>query len=154
MFPYYTKYTRLGGRPRQQPLLPTDLTERDLQQANLDVRHNAHRIYRDIHAEFSYAGEVYRDLQPEWISAARKLMRSHQEMVIADLEEKAAQAPDVASDEYMYQDKAEAERELEVGRKILDDIPRAVNAEDLTYRTWNPLAYSRYRGDDEPKSGG
>lgn len=154
MFPFYTKYTRLGGRPRPRPLTPEEITDRDLQQANLDVRDNADRVYRDIHAEFAYAGEVYRDLQPEWITDARKLMREQQEMVVADLEQKAAQAPEVASDEYMYQDKAEAERELVVGRRILDDLPKALDAEDLKYRTWNPLAYGRYRGDDEPKSGG
>lgn len=154
MFPFYTKYTRLGGRPRPRPLTPEEITDRDLQQANLDVRDNADRVYRDIHAEFAYVGEVYRDLQPEWITDARKLMREQQEMVVADLEQKAAQAPEVASDEYMYQDKAEAERELVVGRRILDDLPKALDAEDLKYRTWNPLAYGRYRGDDEPKSGG
>lgn len=153
MFPFYTTYTRLGGRRRTRPLTTAELTERDLQQANTDVRDNAHRVYRDIYAEYSYAGEVYRDLQPEWITDARKLMRAQQEMVISDLEEKAAQAPEIASDEYMYQDKAEAERELNVGRKILEDIPRALDADELAYRTWNPLAYSRYRGDDEPKSG-
>lgn len=153
MFPYYTKYGRLGGRLREQELNPDELTERDLQQANMDVRANADRIYRDIFQEYAYAGEVYRDLQPEWLSEARETMRAHQDMVIKDLEEKVAQAPEVASDEYMYQDKAEAQRELEVARRILNDIPNSLSPEYLQYRTWNPLPYHRYRGDDDPKDG-
>lgn len=150
MFPYYTTHTRLGGAERGRTLTAEELTERDLQQANLDVRDNADRIYRDIYAEYGYAGEVYRDLQPEWVTDARESMRAEQDMVVQDLEEKVEQAPDVASDEYMYQDKTEAQRELDVARKIQDDIPRPLHGKDLKYRTWNPLSYSRYRGDDEP----
>ena len=81
---------------------------------------------------------------------------TQQEMVIQDLEEKVGQAPTVASDEFMYQDKEESERELEVAKKILEDIPTALRADDLQYRTWNILPYNRYRGSDEPneKNGG
>lgn len=150
MFPYYTSHTRLGGGLRRRELIPSKLTEQDLQQANLDARDNADRIYREIYAEYAYAGESYRDLQPAWVTDARESMHVQQEMVVADLEEKAAQAPEVASDEYMYQDKAEAERELDVARKIMDDLPKPLRADDLRYRTWNPLPYNRYRGDDEP----
>ena len=39
-------------------------------------------------------------------------------MVVENLEEKVNKAPDEASDEFLYQDKGEAERELEVARKI------------------------------------
>ena len=70
-------------------------------------------------------------------------------MVIRDLESKVKQAPDEASDEFMYQDKAAAEKELEVAKKIMNDIPPALRAEDLSYRVWNPLPYKRYRGSDE-----
>ena len=58
-------------------------------------------------------------------------------------------APEKASDEFMYQDKSEAQRELDVAKKILKDIPPALRKEDFEYRTWNPLPYKRYRGDDE-----
>ncbi|MDY0409132.1 hypothetical protein [Paracerasibacillus soli] len=40
-------------------------------------------------------------------------------------------------------------RELEVAKKILDDIPKPFREEDLAYRTWNALPYNRYRGSDE-----
>lgn len=150
MFPYYATHTRLGGRRREYELTTDKMGEIDLLQANIDVRENADRIYRDIYAEHGYAGEVYRDLQPEWRSDARDQMRAHQEMVVQDLEEKVEQAPESASDEYMYQDAAEAGRELEVARKVLSELPETLRAQDLSYRTWNSLPYNRYRGDDEP----
>ena len=46
--------------------------------------------------------------------------------------------------------KTEAQRELEVAKKILEDIPKAFHADDFDYRTWNLLPYKRYRGSDEP----
>ena len=71
-------------------------------------------------------------------------------MVIQDLEEKVAQAPATASDEFMYQDKEESQRELDVAKKILADIPKVLGDEHLEDRTWNLLPYNRYRGSDEP----
>ena len=123
---------------------------------NLDVRSNADRIYREVFEEYSSVGDTNRSLQPEWVTDAREAVRNQQEMVIQDLEEKIGQAPAVASDEFMYQDKEESERELEVAKKILADIPTVLRAEDLQYRTWNLLPYNRYRGSDEPneKNGG
>lgn len=149
MFPYYTTHDQLGGRKREQPLALDSLTERDLRQANMDVRANAHRIYRDIYSEYAQAGEVVRDLQPEWVQDARQSMRSEQHMVVQDLQEKVDQAPVAASDEFMYQDKSEAQRELDAANRMLDDMPAALPAEKLQYRTWNALPYRRYRGDDE-----
>lgn len=149
MFPFYLTATRLGGRHRDKPLTPEELTDRDFEAAHMDVRSNADRIYKEIYEQFSYAGDVNRDLQPEWVTDAREAVRSQQEMVTQDLEEKVKQAPTTASDEFMYQDKQEAERELDTARKILDDIPKALRAEDLKYRVWNPLPYHRYRGSDE-----
>ena len=64
---------------------------------------------------------------------------------------KGEQAPEVASDEFMYQDRKEAERELEVARKIKEDIPPALRKEDIKYRIWNPFPYHRYRGSDDPE---
>ncbi len=150
MYPYYLTHERLGGKKRRQAAEVSELNEADLLRASHDVRDNADRIYREIYDEYSYAGEIMRDLQPDWVTKARDTMRRQQEMVIEDLREKVAQAPDSASDEYMYQDNKEAARELEVAEKILEDLPGSLDAEDLGYRTWNPLPYSRYRGDDDP----
>ena len=151
MFPFYLSSTRLGGSKREKPLEVEELTIRDLEAAVLDVRANADRIYKEIYREFSYVGDTNRALQPEWVNDARESIRSQQQMVVQDLEQKVKQASTDASDEFMYQDKKESQRELEVARKILEDIPRGLSAEEMAYRTWNHLPYGRYRGDDEDK---
>ena len=150
MFPFYLERTRLGGRKRATPLTVEELTNLDLEDVNLDVRSNADRIYREVFEEFSSLGDTNRNLQPDWVADARDAVRSQQQMVIQDLEEKIEQAPAVASDEFMYQDKEEAERELEVAKKILADMPKVLRSEDVEYRSWNLLPYKRYRGSDEP----
>ena len=150
MFPFYLDRTRLGGRKRLSPLTVEELTNLDLEEVNLDVRSNADRIYREIFDEFSQLGDTNRNLQPEWVADARDAVRSQQQMVIQDLGEKIEQAPAVASDEFMYQDKEESERELEVAKKILADMPKVLRSEDVEYRSWNLLPYKRYRGSDEP----
>jgi len=149
LFPFYLESTGLGGAKRTKPLTVEELTIRDLELAIQDARVNADRIYKEIFDEFSYLSDVNRSLQPSWIAHARTAVRTHQEMVIEDLESKVQQAPESASDEFMYQDRPEAERELEVARKILDDIPEPLFDEDLSYRVWNPLSYHRYRGGDD-----
>ena len=149
-FPFYLERTRLGGPKRDVPLSPDELNIRDLEAAVMDVRLNADRVYSEVFDEFSSIGDTNRDLHPEWRKQARDAMRSQQKMVVEDLEEKVAQAPETASDEFMYQDKEEAQRELAAAKKILDEIPAALRKEDLAYRTWNPLPYARYRGSDEP----
>lgn len=152
IFPYYLEYTRLGGPKRERPLKPEELTKQDLEAAVLDVRLNADRIYHDISNEYNQIADTNRNLQPDWIVAAREAASAQQQMVINDLEEKVEQAPETASDEFMYQDQKEAQKELEVARKILEDIPSALRQEDIEYRTWNPLPYRRYRGDDSEES--
>ncbi len=131
IFPFYLERTRLGGRKRNTPLTVEELTNLDLEAANLDVRTNADRIYRDIFDEYSSVGDVNRSLQPEWIADARESLRAQQEMVIQDLEEKVAQAPATASDEFLYQDKEESQRELDVAKKILADIPKVLGDDHL-----------------------
>lgn len=152
VFPFYLSSVSLGGRKRKVPLTPEELTNRDLEAAVMDARSNASRIYKDIADEYYRVGDSNRNLQPEWIADAREEVRAQQEMVIENLKEKVKQAPAVASDEFMYQDKEEARKELEVARKILEDIPKPLRDEDLKYRIWNPLPYQRYRGSDEPES--
>lgn len=153
IFPFYLEEKRLGGSKRQKPLLPEELTIDDLEAAVMDVRSNADRIYKDIFEEFSFVSDINRSLQPQWVMDTRESIRSQQKMAIEDLEEKVQQAPEVASDEFMYQDKEEAQRELRVARRILEDIPPSLNSEDLKYRSWNPLPYGRYRGSDESNEG-
>lgn len=149
IFPFYKSKTNLGGADREQPLKLEELTIEDLVKVNMDVRANADRIYNDIFKEYSSNGDTNRSLQPEWITTARDEMYDQQQMVIKDLEEKVAQAPKVASDEFMYQDKEEAQRELDVAKKISQEIPKVLRAKDLAYRVWNVLPYKRYLGNDE-----
>lgn len=151
MFPFYLERNSLGGRKRSKPLEVEDLTNRSLEMVNIDVRLNADRIYRDIYNEYSSIGDINRNLQPTWVTEAREAIHSQQEMVVEDLKEKVTQASEIASDEFMYQDKEESARELEVAKRILKDIPQAIHTKNLAYRTWNLLPYKRYRGSDEPK---
>lgn len=150
MFPFYLERNSLGGRKRNKPLAIEDLTNRSLELVNLDVRLNADRIYRDIYNEYSSIGDINRNLQPTWVTEAREAIHEQQNLVIQDLKEKVQQAPEIASDEFMYQDKEEAERELKVAKKIKQDIPKPIHTKNLEYRTWNLLPYKRYRGSDEP----
>ncbi|HLR67070.1 sulfate adenylyltransferase [Virgibacillus alimentarius] len=145
IFPSYLEYSRLGGPKRKKPLEVEQLTIDDLEAAITDVRSNADRIYKEIYDEFSYASDIRREVQPEWVADARESVRKQQQMVIDYLEEKVDKAPETASDEYMYQDKEEAERELEVARKIFEDTPSSLRSESIKYRTWNPMPYDRYR---------
>lgn len=149
VFPYYLERMRLGGPKRSKPLSDEELTREDLEIANLDVRENAHKIYQGIFEEYSFLSDINRNLQPEWVMSARESAHEQQLKVIQDLETKVKQALLEASDEFMYQDKAEAERELEVAHRILEDIPSALRTDELKYRVWNPLPYDRYRGKDE-----
>lgn len=148
-FPFYLNHTRLGGPKRRKPLDITQLTIEDLEAANHDARNNANRIYQDVFDEYSSIGDTNRNLQPGWIAEAREAIIKEQNMVIEDLKEKINQAPDHASDEFMYQDKEEAKRELEVATKILEEIPQTLKQENQHYKTWNTLPYDRYRGSDE-----
>lgn len=149
IFPYYLTRKRIGGPKREKPLEPKQLTIEDLEQAVLDVRTNADQIYKDIFNEYSQVADTYRSAQPEWVTSAREAMQRQQQMVIEYLEEKVETAPETTPDEFMYQNKEEAKKELDVARKILDDIPEPLREKDLDYRIWNTLSYHRYRGTDE-----
>ena len=152
MYPWYVGYSRLGGAPRPEPLDPAALTVRDLELATLDARSHSGQIYSDVYDEYLAQGDHNLALQPAWREAARESLRRGQQQVVADLEEKLAQAPEEASDEFMYQDRAEAERELEQARRQLEEIPPALDEQARQSRVWNPLPYRRYLGvdDDEP----
>ncbi len=143
------KNERLGGAKRKQELEPEQLTIEDLIAVTRDVRENADRVYRDIYNEFTYVTDVNRSAQDDWVTEARETNDRHQEMVVENLEEKVEQAPETASDEFMYQDKQEAKKELDVARKIFEDLSTPIQKDQLEYRTWNTLPYERYRGSDE-----
>jgi sulfate adenylyltransferase len=149
IFPYYLDRSRLGGARRNKALEVEKMTIDDLETAILDVRSNADRIYKEIFEEFSYVSDTLRTAQADWVADAREAIHKQQDMVVAYLEEKVNKASEKASDEFMYQDKDEAEQELRVAKQIFDDIPSALRPEELEYRTWNPLPYQRYRGSDE-----
>ncbi|KKE80470.1 sulfate adenylyltransferase [Oceanobacillus caeni] len=149
IFPYYLESSRIGGPKRKSPLKVEELTIEDLENVIRDVRTNADRVYKGIFDEFSYVTDTLRSTQDDWVSEARESIYKQQEMVVEYLEEKVNKAPEKASDEFMYQDRGEAQHELEVARKIFDDIPAALREKDLEYRIWNPLPYKRYRGSDE-----
>lgn len=149
LFPHYLKASRLGGPKRDTPLEVEELNVRDLEAAMMDVRANAHKIYDDIADEYGYLTDVNRSIQREWLSDARDDVREHQHMVVEYLEEKVERAPQTASDEFMYQDKEEAEIELEVAKQILNETPPSLREEQLEKRVWNRLPYHRYRGSDE-----
>lgn len=148
-FPHYLTRLYLGGPERRKALDVEQLTIEDLEAAMHDTRMNAHNIYRDVFEEYSSVGDINRNLQASWITETREALIKQQSMVIEDLEEKVKQAPEEASDEFMYQDKAEAQRELDVARQILEEMPQATRPEHHTYKTWNTLPYKRYRGSDE-----
>lgn len=149
IFPYYLKRSRIGGPERSEPLEVEQLTIDDLEFAIRDVRQHADQVYKGIFEEFAYVTDALRSTQDEWVTEARENIQKQQQMVIESLQQKVKTAPEKASDEFMYQDRSEAERELEVAEKIMDDIPKALNEEQLAYRTWNTLPYRRYRGSDE-----
>ena len=149
IFPYYLTHKGIGGAKRDEPLEVKQLTIEDLERAVVDARENADRIYRDIFEEFSYVTDHLRSVQPEWRAEARESMYRQQQMVVENLTEKVNQAPEKTSDEFLYQDKAEATRELDVAKRILTDIPSALRKKDIEYRTWNTLPYQRYRGADK-----
>jgi len=149
MYPFYTKYNRLGGALRKHPLDPATLNVRDLEAATADARNHATTIYDGVYHEYTNLLDHNRNLQPTWLEDARANLQAQQARLIDDLEEKLKQAPDTASDEFMYQDKAETERELHVAKKLLAEVPSSLCLEGLAERTWNVLPYKRYRGADK-----
>lgn len=148
MFPFYLNYTRLGGAPRKTPLKPENLSIRDLELANHDARTHSQDIYNGVYDEYSAVVDHNRNLHPRWLDEARGNLRAQQERIISDLEEKLRQSQDETSDEFMYQDKAEVERELESAIRLLADIPAPTEPSSLNERIWNVLPYKRYRGAD------
>ncbi|HJD44698.1 MAG TPA: sulfate adenylyltransferase [Candidatus Paenalcaligenes intestinipullorum] len=148
MFPFYMEYSRLGGVKRKQPLKAEELTARDLEIASHDARTHSTDIYHGVYEEYHSVVDHNRHLQPAWLEDARRAMFSQQERIISDLQEKLDQAPAEASDEFMYQDRLEVEKELQSAQHLLEEIPCTISDEKLASRTWNALPYKRYLGAD------
>ena len=149
MFPFYLTHSRLGGTMRQTPLTPEELTARDLEVAIMDVRENASKIYGDIYQEYRLQADHNAQVQPAWIIDSHVAMRKQQEMVIENLQEKVDDAPEQTSNEFMYQNKEEAQRELTAANRQLELSPAIIGEEDRHKQVWNPLPYKRYRGIDD-----
>jgi len=146
LYPHYLTHNRLGGTKREQALTADDLTRRDLEVATMDARTNADRIYQDIYTEYFSLADQNPNVQPAWRAEAQETLQRHQQMLVDDLQHKVEQAPETSSDEFMYQNKAEAERELEVAQQLQQETTRPISAEDRMARVWNPEPYRRYLG--------
>lgn len=145
LFSYYLDYTHLGGKKRQQPLKPEDLSIDDLEFIIMDIRRNASRIYDEIYREYSFLLDHNRNLQPAWLKGARENLRKFQQNLIEDLESKVATAEKEVVNEFMYQDQAEAEKELAAAKRLLEDMAAPLTDERLEKRIWNQKKYEDYR---------
>ncbi len=145
LFPYYRKRTRLGGTERSAEIGVSELTREDLERASLDARENATSVYADVYQEYARVIDQNRSVHNPWLDDARRAMRRNQDRTIADLEEKTRQAPEHASNEFMYQNRAEAHRELDAAKAFGADIPEVVSEEDVRARVWNPMPYENFR---------
>lgn len=144
MFPFYLTHKSIGGHKRETPLDPEQLTPADLYACIEDVRKNGDLIYKQTYEEYALSADLNQEVRPAWIDRARLAIQEEQELVIENLKAKVAAADEETTDEYMYQDKAEAQRELEVAKKILEDRPKAVTAEKAKERIWNIASYDKY----------
>lgn len=144
MFPYYLTHIGIGGRKREKPLDPQDLTKDDIEIIMLDIQNNAGLIYKQTAQEYARAADINRARQPAWVDKAHEDVRTEQERVIRTLEEKVANASENASDEFMYQSRAEAQKELDVARKILAETGEPITEEDTADRVWNIAPYENY----------
>lgn len=144
MFPYYLTHIGIGGRKREKPLDPQDLTKDDIEIIMLDIQNNAGLIYKQTAQEYARAADINRARQPAWVDKAHEDVRTEQERVIRTLEEKVANASENASDEFMYQSRAEAQKELDVARKILAETDEPITEEDTADRVWNIAPYENY----------
>jgi sulfate adenylyltransferase len=144
LFPSYLTHTRLGGEKRAAPLDPAALTLDDLQAALRDARENASRVYEQVYETFATLFDLRGAPRIAPAEEARRQAITIQEELIRALEQKLAIAPPAVEDPYMYQDRPEAERELEVARRILAELKSDAVA-DFAARVWNQRPYEDYR---------
>ena len=145
LFPYYLTHYRLGGYTRKEKLDPAKMTLQDLETALSDARENASRIYEDIYGEFIHFFDVSRNVTVRQKAEALAEALRMQEDLVKTLEEKIQIAEEKVKDPFMYQDKEEAKKELEVAKRILNEIGKPLsNPEELKERIWNPMKYTDY----------
>lgn len=149
IFPYYRTHTRLGGPPRETPLAIEELTRRDLEVASIDARTHADVIYQHVFQEYSSLADHNKNIQETWRLEAQSELQRHQQMVVDDLRHKIDKADATASDEFMYQDKDEARRELQAAERLLNQSIALPSAKERQGRIWNQLPYNSYRGTEE-----
>ena len=145
LFPYYLEYTHLGGKKRKKPLSPEDLNIDDLEFIVMDIRRNASKIYDEVYKEYSFLLDHNRNIQSSWLKDARENLRKYQENLIQDLENKVSSADEEVTDDFMYQDKTEARKELLAAKKLLEDMAAPLTDNRLEDRIWNPKSYDDYR---------
>lgn len=145
LFSYYLNYTELGGKKRDKPLDPDELTIDDLEAIIKDIRRNASKIYDEIYREYSFLLDHNRNTQPSWVKRARERLHTFQANLIEDLESKVKNAEEEVSDEFMYQDKEEAQKELEAAKRLLEDMAEPLTEQRLEDRIWNAKKYDDYR---------
>jgi sulfate adenylyltransferase len=145
LFPSYLTHARLGGRRRPRPLDPASLTAADLAAALHDARENASKVYDRVAQAYASLFDLERDLDSGSLNdEARQKAIAIQKELIEALEQKVAIAPESVDDPYMYQDREEARRELEVARRILAELTGHGPA-DFGARVWNPRPYEDYQ---------
>lgn len=144
LFPSYLTHHKLGGTERDEPIDPATLTVRDIEVALKDVRDNASQIYNDIYEVIAHRFDTSRALENRQRTDALAEALKRQERLIRMLEEKVEVAPETVPDPFMYQDKEEARRELEVARRIYQEIQKPLDPEDFKHRIWNPMEYEKY----------
>lgn len=148
LFPFYLKYHKLGGYPREKPLEKKELTVRDLEMALSEARENATRIYDEIYEEMAHYFDINRNIADRQKAETLLGAIKRQLELIEALEEKLKSAEETVRDPFMYQDKAEVERELKVSKAILEDLTNPTQAaekpEKFKERVWNPMQYRDY----------
>ncbi|HEV8702985.1 MAG TPA: sulfate adenylyltransferase [Candidatus Polarisedimenticolia bacterium] len=144
LFPSYLTHTRLGGPKRPQPLDPKSLNARDLEAALRDTRDNASRVYERVYETFATLFDIERGASSTLVDEARRKAIAIQEELIRALEQKLEIATESVEDPYMYQDRDEVARELEVARRILGEL-RGGGDGDFRARVWNQRPYEDYR---------
>ncbi|MFQ6062579.1 MAG: sulfate adenylyltransferase [Methanosarcinales archaeon] len=146
LFPFYLTHTRFGGYPRKEKLDPKKLTVDDLELALRDVRENSDKIYSDTYNEIVHYFGISRNIVTRQKTDALLESMERQRDLIKTLEEKVRVAEEKVSDPFMYQDKAEAMRELEVAKLILKEIQKPpLEPDAFKKRIWNPLKFEEYR---------
>jgi len=145
LFPYYLTHHRLGGYLRGKELDPENIDITDIDNALIDARENATKIYRDVYDEITHYFDLSRNISVRQRTDALRDTIERQKNLIEALEEKVKMADEKVHDPFMYQDREEAKKELHVAKKILNDLQRPVEPEEFKERIWNPMDFDRYR---------